>query len=79
MLPFSGQAANQAIEDGAILGRLFAGVNAASLVPNRLKLFESLRIKRISRIQTLSSVRAKSEHLILDKIQPYMEAGMQGR
>ncbi|KAJ3491340.1 hypothetical protein NLG97_g5608 [Lecanicillium saksenae] len=77
MLPFSGQAANQAIEDGAVLGRLFAGVEDSSLVPSILKRFERLRIKRTSRIQTLSSVRAKSEHLIRDKIQPYMEPGVQ--
>ena len=79
MLPFGGQGSNQAIEDGGVLGSLFAKITDPVDVPSRLKLFNDLRIRRASRVQILSSVRANNEHLIQDKLQQYMEPGIPGK
>ncbi|KAJ5594737.1 Aromatic-ring hydroxylase-like protein [Penicillium hispanicum] len=76
MLPFGGQGSNQAIEDGGVLGSIFADVSDAAGVPARLKLFNDIRIRRASRVQILSSVRANNEHLIQDQLQLYMEPGV---
>lgn len=76
MLPFGGQGANQAIEDGGVLGRVLAGVNSVDELPRRLALFDSLRVRRASRAQILSSVRANQEHLVQDQLAPYMEPGV---
>lgn len=78
MLPFGGQGSNQAIEDGGVLGSVFANISDAVDVPARLKLFSDLRIRRASRVQILSSVRANNEHLIQDQLQKYMEPGVPG-
>lgn len=76
MLPMGGQGSNQAIEDGGVLGTILAGVKEASELPKRLELFDSLRVRRVSRTQILSSVRANNEHLVRDQIRPYMEPGV---
>ncbi|KHN94382.1 Aromatic-ring hydroxylase-like protein [Metarhizium album ARSEF 1941] len=76
MLPFGGQGANQAIEDGGVLGSVLAGVEYAAELPKRLDLFNSLRVRRASRVQILSSVRANKEYLVQDQIRHYMEPGM---
>ncbi|KID84046.1 Monooxygenase, FAD-binding protein [Metarhizium guizhouense ARSEF 977] len=76
MLPFGGQGSNQAIEDGGVLGRVLAGVQDATGLPQRLELFDKLRVRRASRIQILSSVRANNEHLVQDQIAQYMEPGV---
>lgn len=79
MLPFGGQGSNQAIEDGGVLGRVLAGVQDAAGLPQRLELFDKLRVRRASRIQILSSVRANNEHLVQDQIAQYMEPGVPRR
>lgn len=76
MLPFGGQGSNQAIEDGGVLGRVLAGVQDATGLTQRLELFDKLRVRRASRIQILSSVRANNEHLVQDQIAQYMEPGV---
>ncbi|KID97527.1 Monooxygenase, FAD-binding protein, partial [Metarhizium majus ARSEF 297] len=76
MLPFGGQGSNQAVEDGGVLGRVLAGVQDAAGLPQRLELFDKLRVRRASRIQILSSVRANNEHLVQDQIAQYMEPGV---
>jgi salicylate hydroxylase len=80
MLPFGGQGANQAIEDAGALGLLLAGIDDPAELPRRLELFETVRLRRASRIQILSSVRAGGrENLVEDKIKPYLEDGMPGK
>ena len=76
MLPFGGQGANQALEDGGALGYLFRGVENAAEIPTRLALFETVRRKRASRIQILSTVRIGKEIEVEKLLQEYDEPGV---
>ncbi|KAJ5531849.1 hypothetical protein N7527_005242 [Penicillium freii] len=76
MLPFGGQGANQALEDGGALGYLFRGVDNAAEIPTRLALFETVRRKRASRIQILSTVRIGKEIEVEKLLQEYGEPGV---
>ncbi|KAJ5519543.1 hypothetical protein N7453_001965 [Penicillium expansum] len=76
MLPFGGQGANQALEDGGALGYLFRGVDNAAEIPTRLALFETVRRKRASRIQILSTVRIGKEIEVEKLLQEYDEPGV---
>ncbi len=61
MLPFLGQGAGMALEDGLLLGILFS---EHSLSPAAtLRLYEQLRLPRTSRVQLGSRDRAKENHL----------------
>jgi salicylate hydroxylase len=73
MLPFGSQGANQAIEDAGALGLLLATVDDPAELPRRLELFETIRVRRASRVQILSSVRAGRENLVEDKVKAYLE------
>ena len=73
MLPFGGQGANCAIEDGGSLGYLFRDVNDAKGVPERLRLFQRVRRARASRIQILSSVRASREKEVEEQLRQFAE------
>ncbi|CEJ91921.1 hypothetical protein VHEMI07604 [[Torrubiella] hemipterigena] len=77
MLPLGAQGANQGIEDGAVLGHVLANANSAADIPQRLQLFDQLRVKRASRVQILSSIRYSNESLVREKLEPYMEPGME--
>lgn len=46
MLPYLAQGANSALEDGAVLGRLLAGVQPGSSLPRALEVFQLLRKTR---------------------------------
>ncbi|KAL9118845.1 MAG: hypothetical protein Q9187_004602 [Circinaria calcarea] len=54
-LPYLGQGAAQAAEDGAVLGSLFAKLRHKSQIPDLLRLYESIRIPRTTRIVECSS------------------------
>ena len=71
MLPFGGQAANQAMEDAGALGALLANVTSKAELQQRLKLFEEIRKPRASAIQILSSVRVGMEGKVQDKLRKY--------
>lgn len=73
MLPFGGQGSNQAMEDGGALGHIFRGVSSPSEIPQKLKLFERVRIKRASRVQILSSVRVGKEETVEDKLKVHAD------
>lgn len=75
MLPFSGQAANQAMEDAGALGALFKGVSTSAEVSQRLQIFESVKRNRTAMIQVLSSARAGLEYTVADKLRQYAEPG----
>jgi len=65
MLPFMGQGASSAIEDGIVLGRAFA----AGAIPERaLALYEASRIKRASFLQTESNLGGDR----LQALDPYL-------
>lgn len=71
MLPFGGQAANQALEDAGALGTLLADVTSKEELQERLELFETIRKPRASAIQILSSVRVGMEEKVQDKLRKY--------
>ncbi|KAF2639733.1 putative salicylate hydroxylase [Massarina eburnea CBS 473.64] len=73
MLPFGGQGANAAIEDGGSLGYLFKDIADASTIPEKLSLFQKARQSRASRVQILSSVRAGKEKEVEEKLQHYSD------
>lgn len=74
MLPFGGQGSNQAIEDGGALGYLLKNVHDPAKVAHRLKLFESIRRDRASRVQILSKVRVGKEKEVEQELQRYAES-----
>jgi salicylate hydroxylase len=73
MLPFGGQGANQAIEDAAALGCLLKGIESVDGLSARLALFEQVRIKRASLVQTLSKARVGKEMTVHEEIKPFAE------
>ena len=73
MLPFGAQGSNQAIEDAGALGCILKGANSIPLMLERLRLFEKIRVKRASRIQTLSRARQGEEHQMADKFKQYLD------
>lgn len=77
MLPLAAQGANQGIEDGGVLGHVLANINTSADIPQRLQLFDQLRVKRASRVQILSTIRYSNESLVREKLEPYMEPGME--
>ena len=72
MLPFGGQGAAQAMEDGAALGFLLKKPLDTEL-ESVLTLFEAIRKSRTARVQILSSVRAGQEIKVADKLGPYLD------
>jgi salicylate hydroxylase len=74
MLPFGGQGSNQAIEDAGALGYLLDEINNVAEFPERLSLFEKVRINRVSVIQILSSVRVGNEKTVEDALKKYFPA-----
>jgi salicylate hydroxylase len=60
MLPFMGQGAAQAIEDGATLT---ACLSKLGDVPAALKVYETLRLPRASRLQSMSQTNKTRFHL----------------
>ena len=79
MLPFSGQGANQAIEDAGALQMLFHGVHLTEQIPDRIELFERIRKPRVSRVQIMSSVRVGKESEVQEQLQQYAESSEAGR
>lgn len=75
MLPFGGQAANQAIEDGAALGYLLQGVTDVENIQKRLRIFEEIKRRRTAIIQILSSTRIGEEATVTEKLWQYAEPG----
>jgi salicylate hydroxylase len=79
MLPFGGQGANQAIEDGGALGVLLAGMSSVEDLPRRLALFEKVRRLRASRVQMLSTVRLGKEKDVEQEVKKYSDFPGQGK
>ncbi|PLB48724.1 putative salicylate hydroxylase, partial [Aspergillus steynii IBT 23096] len=73
MLPFSGQGANQALEDAGALGCLFDGVHSADEIATRIALFEKVRRLRVARTQLMSSVRVGKEGEIQTELRRYAD------
>jgi len=60
-----------AIEDGAALGVLLSDLTLIDEIPARLKLFEDLRMDRVSVMQIFSSVGQDEYLKIADKARKY--------
>ncbi|KAH8169842.1 FAD binding domain-containing protein [Sarocladium implicatum] len=73
MLPFGGQGAMMAIEDGGVLGFLLKDAEPES-VDARLALFQQLRRNRASRVQTLSKVRVGREKEAEAEVRQYTDS-----
>lgn len=63
MLPYRAQGAAMAIEDGAVLGALFARLQSAEQVPTLLKAYEDLRLQRTADVQASSTLNQHIFHL----------------
>ncbi|UKZ81663.1 hypothetical protein TrVFT333_009435 [Trichoderma virens FT-333] len=72
MLPYGGQGAMMAIEDGGILGALFANV-LPDQIDARLSKYQQLRKNRVSRVQMLSQVRVGREKEVDTRISQYAD------
>ena len=73
MLSTHGQGASTAIEDAMALEVLFSGNVMAEDVPNRLKLFEQLRLPRVSAVQTLSNKMMGPPEAMLEEARRYFD------
>jgi salicylate hydroxylase len=62
MLPFLAQGAAQAIEDGAALAQCLAKIGGRD-IPDALRVYESLRLPRASRVQAASNENKTRFHL----------------
>lgn len=55
MLPFMAQGAAQAMEDGVTLAALPSNLGSPAAVPEALRVYESVRGPRVTRVQRMSS------------------------
>ena len=62
-----------AIEDGAALGVLFSNLRSKDEIPDRLALFQRLRLDRVSAMQVFSSVGQDESAKIAELAQPYVK------
>lgn len=76
MLPHQGQGGGMAIEDGAALGVLFSNLRSKDEIPERLALFENLRLDRVSAMQVFSSVGQDEAAKITHLAQPYVKGSL---
>ena len=60
-----------ATEDGAALGVLLSDLMSKDEIPARLKLFEDLRLNRVSAMQIFSSVRRDEAYKIAEQARKY--------
>jgi salicylate hydroxylase len=55
MLPFLAQGAAQAMEDGVTLATLLSNLDSRAAVPDALRVYESVRRPRVTRVQHMAS------------------------
>lgn len=72
-LPFNGQGGNQALEDCAVLQRLFTAETTKDTILEKLKLFNTIRWKRASRIQISSGVPGSQVNDLTERLKEYEE------
>ena len=73
MLPFGGQGSNQALEDAGALGYLLSNVEKGDSLAKRLDLFDTVRRKRVSRVQILSKVRVGKEQDVQEELMQWAD------
>ena len=65
-----------AIEDAAALGVLLSGLKSKDAIPQRLQLFEQLRLRRVSAMVIFSSVGQDEAHRIKDMVKPFVDGSL---
>ncbi|KAL4960116.1 putative salicylate hydroxylase [Aspergillus stella-maris] len=79
MLPHQGQGGAMAIEDAAALGEVLTDLptdpSKAEII-NRLRLFEKIRLRRVSAMQILSNAGQDQSFRIRERAQEYMPEGV---
>lgn len=78
MLPYFGQGANQAIEDGAVLARCLRDTTPGTL-PGALARYETIRRPHASRVQVMSRGRRSHNHLPDGAEQRHRDATLAGQ
>ncbi|KAL4875129.1 hypothetical protein BJY04DRAFT_224326 [Aspergillus karnatakaensis] len=79
MLPHQGQGGGQAIEDGAALSEIFANLPdnpSKEEIQNRLKIFEKVRLRRVSAMQILSNAGQDQAFRVRELAQQYLPEGV---
>lgn len=74
----SGQGGGQSIEDAAALGVLLSDLKSKSEIQQRLRAFETLRLKRASAIQILSSHGQDQAYKSQKMARPYVDGHIPG-
>ncbi|KAL4902007.1 hypothetical protein BDW74DRAFT_187021 [Aspergillus multicolor] len=80
MLPHQGQGGAQAIEDGAALGEIFTDIGdkpSLDEVRERLRLFEKVRLRRVSAMQVLSDAGQDRVFEVRERAKQYMPLGVE--
>jgi len=72
MLPHQGQGGAQALEDGAALAVMLSRLQSSDEIPQRLELFEKVRINRASAIQIFSTVGQELGEKVHKDAEPYV-------
>ena len=62
-----------AIEDGAALGVLFSDLRSKDEIPDRLALFQRLRLDRVSAMQVFSSVGQDEAAQVAARARPHVQ------
>lgn len=68
-----GQGGGMAVEDGAALGALFSNLCSKNEIYDRLKLFQNLRLDRVSALQIISSVGQDQVGQTHDQVRPFIK------
>ncbi|KAK2749608.1 hypothetical protein FQN57_005830 [Myotisia sp. PD_48] len=73
MLPYQGQGAGQAIEDGVSLGVLLSQLKNLNEIPKRLELFETIRKTRAPAMQIFSNVAQDQAEMMHEEAKKYVK------
>ena len=68
-----GQGGGMASEDGVGLGILLSNIQSRDEIRDRLRLFQDLRLKRVSAMVIFSSVGQDQAALIADQVRPFVD------
>ena len=78
MFPTHGQGASQAIEDAAALEILFPASTSPADVPDRLAMFDKLRLPRVRATQTMSNKMMGDLNKMVEEVKTYYVQGRDG-
>lgn len=73
MLPFNAQGGTQALEDAGALFSLFAALPGKEAIEDRMRIFDTVRVKRAGRQQIISSVPGEEVKYLGEKLKDWEE------